>query len=84
MRNSQYERPYNNSGEFAGHSQSSQENAISNSQLGGESLPSSGKIVLQSEVLEGMQALSRDFDILSPAQVRSRLGTLIQKEQEAN
>ena len=76
MRNSQYERPHNNaSGEFAGHSQSSHENA--NSQLGGESLPSSGKIVLQSDVLESLQSLSRDLDILSPAQVRSRLSSLI-------
>jgi hypothetical protein len=31
-----------------------------------------------------MQTLSRDFDILSPAQVRSRLGSLIAKEQDAN
>ena len=50
---------------------------------GGDSIPSSGKFSLHSEVLDGMQALSRDFDILSPAQVRSRLSSLISKEQEA-
>jgi hypothetical protein len=78
MRSSHFERPSNhNSGEFA------LENPDKVSQ-GGESIPSSGKITLASEVLEGMQALSRDFDILSPAQVRSRLGALIQRELAAN
>jgi hypothetical protein len=51
---------------------------------GGESIPSSGKFTMHSEVLDGMQALAREFDVLSPAQVRNRLSSLISKEQEVN
>ena len=76
MRNSHLERPFNqdSTADYAPGATPSQ---------GGESLPSSGKLSLHSDVLDGMQALSRDFDILSPAQVRSRLSSLISKEMEA-